>query len=48
LEFYLVPPTRLPLTQTVRRLTADLINEHRHFEAVFQELNFKKVTEWAR
>ena len=32
----------------VRNVIADLINEHRCHEPVYQELGFKKVAEWAR
>jgi hypothetical protein len=32
----------------VYNLIADLVNEHRQFEPVYQELGFKKVAEWAR
>lgn len=31
-----------------RNVIADLIHEHRQYEPVYQELGFKKVTEWAR
>ncbi len=31
-----------------RNVIADLINEHRQFEPVYQELGFRKVAEWAR
>ncbi len=32
----------------VRNVIADLINEHRPYEPVYQELGFRKVAEWAR
>jgi hypothetical protein len=32
----------------VHNVIADLINEHRPYEPVYQELGFKKVAEWAR
>jgi hypothetical protein len=32
----------------VHDVIADLINDHRRFEPVYQELGFKKVAEWAR
>ncbi len=32
----------------VHNVIADLINEHRQHELVYQELGFKKVAEWAR
>lgn len=32
----------------VNNVIADLINEHRHYEPVYQEMGFKKVAEWAR
>jgi hypothetical protein len=32
----------------VHNVIADLINEHRQYEPVYQELGFKKVAEWAR
>jgi hypothetical protein len=32
----------------VHNVIADLINEHRRYEPVYQELGFKKVAEWAR
>jgi len=32
----------------VRNVIADLINEHRPYEPVYQKLGFKKVAEWAR
>ena len=31
----------------VRNVIADLVNEHRQFETVYQELGFQKVAEWA-
>jgi hypothetical protein len=31
-----------------RNVIADLINEHRQYEPVYQELGFRKVAEWAR
>jgi hypothetical protein len=32
----------------VNTVIADLINEHRHYEPVYQKTGFKKVAEWAR
>jgi tRNA A37 N6-isopentenylltransferase MiaA len=32
----------------VRNVIADLVNDHRQYEPVYQELGFKKVAEWAR
>ena len=32
----------------VHNVIADLINEHRQYEPVYQEMGFKKVAEWAR
>ena len=32
----------------VNNVIADLINEHRHYEPLYQEMGFKKVAEWAR
>jgi hypothetical protein len=32
----------------VYNVIADLVNEHRQYEPVYQELGFKKVAEWAR
>ena len=32
----------------VHNVIADLVNEHRRYEPVYQELGFKKVAEWAR
>ncbi|MCK4788307.1 MAG: hypothetical protein KAV87_31485 [Desulfobacteraceae bacterium] len=32
----------------VHNVIADLINEHRQYEPVYQKLGFKKVAEWAR
>ncbi len=32
----------------VHNLIADLINEHRGFEPIYQKLGFRKVAEWAR
>jgi hypothetical protein len=32
----------------VQNVIADLINDHRQYEPVYQELGFKKVAEWAR
>ena len=32
----------------VHNVIADLINEHRHYEPVYQNMGFKKVAEWAR
>ncbi len=32
----------------VKNLIVDLVNEHRKFEPVYQELGFHKVAEWAR
>ncbi len=32
----------------VRNVIADLINEHRPYEPVYEELGFRKVAEWAR
>lgn len=32
----------------VHNVIADLINEHRHHEPVYQKMGFKKVAEWAR
>jgi len=32
----------------VHNVIADLINEHRQYEPVYQELGFKKVAKWAR
>jgi hypothetical protein len=32
----------------VNNLIADLVNEHRCYEPVYQELGFRKVAEWAR
>jgi hypothetical protein len=32
----------------VHNVIADLINEHRQYEPVYQELGFKKVADWAR
>ncbi len=32
----------------VNHVIADLIHDHRHYEAVYQEMGFKKVTEWGR
>ena len=32
----------------VHNVIADLVNEHRQYEPVYQELGFKKVAEWAR
>jgi len=32
----------------VHNVIADLINKHRQYEAVYQDLGFQKVAEWAR
>jgi hypothetical protein len=32
----------------VENLIADLVNEHRGYEPIYQELGFRKVAEWAR
>ncbi len=32
----------------VLNVIADLVNEHRQYEPVYQDLGFKKVAEWAR
>ena len=32
----------------VDNVIADLINEHRQFEPVYQKMGFRKVAEWAR
>jgi hypothetical protein len=32
----------------IHNIIADLINEHREFEPVYQQLGFKKVADWAR
>jgi tRNA A37 N6-isopentenylltransferase MiaA len=32
----------------VDNVIADLINEHRQYEPVYQKLGFRKVAEWAR
>lgn len=32
----------------VQNVIADLVNEHRMYEPVYQGLGFKKVAEWAR
>jgi hypothetical protein len=32
----------------VQNVIADLVNEHRSYEPVYQELGFQKVAEWAR
>jgi hypothetical protein len=32
----------------MNNLIADLINEHRHYEPVYQKMGFNKVAEWAR
>ena len=34
--------------QTINDLIADLINEHREFEPVYQKLGFRKVADWAK
>lgn len=51
-EYYLKPM----LAQVVKKckefgthnVIADLINEHRQYEPVYQALGFRKVAEWAR
>jgi hypothetical protein len=32
----------------VHNLIADLVNEHRQYEPVYQRLGFEKAAEWAR
>lgn len=58
--FYIYTPGELSLKPILARvvnkcieygalnMVADLINEHRKFEPVYQEIGFKKVAEWAR
>jgi len=32
----------------IHNVIADLVNEHRQYEPVYQELGFKKAADWAR
>ena len=58
--FYIYTPNELSLRPMLagvvakcveygtRNVIADLVNEHRQYEPVYQELGFRKVAEWAR
>jgi hypothetical protein len=36
------------VAEGVRNVIADLVDEHRPYEPVYQQLGFAKVAEWAR
>lgn len=58
--YYIYTPNERPLKPMLAKVVnkcidygthnviADLVNEHRQYEPVYQELGFKKVAEWAR
>ncbi len=33
---------------SMHNILADLVNEHRQYEPVYQKLGFRKVADWAR